>query len=238
MLSPVHHHSGELPMGHPCRGCTARDSAICGVLDEEELKSFRRMGCSLELRPGESLFNQGDPAHSVFTITSGILKSYKILPDGRRQVTAFHLPGDFVGTSVDDTHAFTAEAIEECRVCAFPVRRFDAFVDDHQPLERELYIAAARELAAAQQQMVLLGRKTALERIATFFLALSERNADADIVDLPMSRSDIADYLGLTKETVSRVLSDLKSDRIVRLLAIDRIEILERARLQQIATGA
>jgi CRP/FNR family transcriptional regulator len=237
MLSPAHHHSGELPEDHPCRGCAVRETAVCGVLGSEELKTFRRLGCCVELRDGESLFAQGDPAFSVFTVTEGMLKSYVILPDGRRQVTGFHLPGDFIGTSVDETHRFAAEAVGECRLCAFPVRRFDDFVEEHQPMERELYIAAARELAEAQRQMVLLGRKTAIERIASFFLALSERGRAGDVIDLPMSRSDIADYLGLTKETVSRVLSDLKGSRIIRLQAIDRVEILDRPRLKSIAFG-
>lgn len=237
MLSPRHHHNRNLPEGHPCRNCQVRDVAVCGVLDDQDLQSFRRLGCGVQLRAGESLFSQGEPALSVFTVTEGMLKSYKILPDGRRQVTGFHMPGDFVGTSVDETHSFTAEAIEDCRVCAFPVRRFDDFVEDHQPMERELYIAAARELAEAQQQMVLLGRKTAVERIATFFLSLSDHEKGAEVIDLPMSRSDIADYLGLTKETVSRVLSDLKSSRIIRLQAIDRIEILQLDQLRSIAHG-
>ncbi len=238
MLNPRHHDSSELPQGHPCRGCPVRDCAICGVLDAADLNAFRHLGCGIELRDGESLFAQGEPALSVFTVTEGMLKSYNILADGRRQVTGFHLPGDFVGTSVDEDHQFSAEAVGECRVCAFPIRRFENFVEEHQPMERELYIAAARELAHAQQQMVLLGRKTALERMASFFMALSDRCNGSDVVELPMSRSDIADYLGLTKETVSRVLSDLKGSRIIRLQAIDRIEILDRPRLKSIATGA
>lgn len=238
MLSPRYHDSMELPQGHPCHGCPVRDAAVCGVLDAAELRDFRRLGCCIELRDGESLFAQGEPALSVFTVTQGMLKSYNILADGRRQVTGFHVPGDFVGTSIDDEHQFAAEAVGECRLCAFPVRRFDDFVEDHQPMERQLYVAAARELAEAQQQMVLLGRKTAIERIATFFLSLSERARRTEVIDLPMSRSDIADYLGLTKETVSRVLSDLKGRRIIRLQAIDRIEILDRRRLKGIAAGA
>lgn len=237
MLMPSRHHSNELPVGHPCSGCPVRDLAICGVLETDDLKGFRRLGCRMTLTAGETLFSQGDPAQSVYSVTEGTMKSYKILPDGRRQIIGFHLAGDFVGTSVDDHHAFTLEAIEDCRVCAFPVRRFEDFVEDHPPMERELYIAAARELAEARQQMVLLGRKTAVERIASFFLALSERSRGADVVDLPMCRSDIADYLGLTKETVSRVLAELKSTRTIRLQAIDRVEILDRPRLKQIAAG-
>jgi CRP/FNR family transcriptional regulator len=191
----------------------------------------------MELRDGESLFAQGDPAVSVFTVTAGMVKTYNILPDGRRQVTGFHLPGDFIGTSVDDEHQFAAEAVGECRVCAFPVRRFENFVEEHRPMERELYIAAARELAEAKRQMILLGRKTAIERMASFLLSLSERGRRSDVIELPMCRSDIADYLGLTKETVSRVLADLKGSRIIRLQAIDRVEILDRPRLRSIAYG-
>ena len=237
MLSPRAHDTSELPAGHPCRGCPVRDLAICGVLGSDDLGQFRRLGCGVELRSGERLVGEGEDALSVFTVTEGALRASTVLPDGRRQVAAFHLPGDFAGTTVSDTHAFTLEAVGDTRVCAFPVRRFADFLEDHQPLERELYIAAARELAQAQQQMVLLGRKTAVERIASFFLALSEREKGADVIDLPMGRSDIADYLGLTKETVSRVLAELKSGRVIRLQAIDRIEILDRKRLAAIAAG-
>ncbi len=238
MLSPNHYQVDALPDGHPCRGCPVREHAICGVLDSEELKRFRHLGCCMELRDGETLFDQGDDAVSVFTVTEGVVKSYRMFADGRRQVTGFHVPGDFVGGGVEDVHQFAAEAVGDCRVCAFPVRRFDDFVEDHQPMQRELYIAAARRLGEAEKQMVLLGRKTAIERIATFFIDMSERSGCADVVDLPMSRSDIADYLGLTKETVSRVLSDLKGSRVIRLQTIGRVEILDRARLRQIAYGA
>ncbi len=238
MLSPRNRDSSELPPGHPCRGCPVRDLAVCGGLETEELKTFRRLGCGIELRAGETLYSEGDPALSVFTVTEGIMRSSKVLADGRRQVTGFHMPGDFVGTTVSETHAFTVEAIEDARLCAFPMRRFENFVADHHEMERELYIAAASELAEAQQQMVILGRKTALERIASFFLSLSDRSNGSAVIELPMSRSDIADYLGLTKETVSRVLSDLKSRRTIRLQAIDRIEILDRPRLKAIASAA
>ena len=235
MLSPRYHDTSELPHGHPCRGCPVRDFAVCGILETDELRGFRRLGCSLALNAGETLFHQGAPALSVFTVTEGALKSYKILADGRRQVVGFHLPGDFLGASVDDTHAFAAEALEASRLCAFPQRRFDDFVGDHPPMERELYIAAAHELADARQQMVLLGRKTAIERIASFFFALSRPVGDAYVVDLPMSRSDIADYLGVTKETVSRTLTELKNMRLLRLRAMNCIELLDRARLEAIA---
>jgi CRP/FNR family transcriptional regulator len=209
-----------------------RSTALCGVLDNQALADFRSLGWTLKLAPGQSLFHQGDPATRVFTLTSGTLKLYRLLADGRRQVTGFMHPGDFLGISIDDEHAFSAEALEQTQLCWFPRNRFDDFTEEHGAMERELYRMAAHELSAAQRQFVLLGRKTALERLASFLLGLAER-VDGMEVELPMSRSDIADYLGLTKETVSRVLSALKRDRIVRLAALDRVEILDRAALEQ-----
>jgi CRP/FNR family transcriptional regulator len=125
-------------------------------------------------------------------------------------------------------------------LCWFPRNRFDDFVENHNEMERELYRIAAHELAAAQQQMVLLGRKTATERLASFVLMLAEKierggASQVRFVDLPMNRSDIADYLGLTKETISRTLAELKLRRLIRLEALDRIEILERCGLKQVA---
>jgi CRP/FNR family transcriptional regulator len=227
-----------LPTGHPCQGCEVRDKAVCGVLDCARLEEFRNLGWTLKLAPGQALFHEGDPATRVFTLTKGTLKLYKLLADGRRQVTGFLRPGDFLGISVDDEHAFSAEALEEAQLCWFPRARFDDFVDDDPAMERELYRMAAHELAAAQQQFVLLGRKTATERLASFLLLLAERaelsnGVGAGMVRLPMSRSDIADYLGLTKETVSRVISALKRDRIIRLETLDVIQILDRGRLEQ-----
>jgi CRP/FNR family transcriptional regulator len=209
-----------------------RSTALCGVLDNQALADFRSLGWTLKLAPGQSLFHQGDPATRVFTLTSGTLKLYRLLAVGRRQVTGFMHPGDFLGISIDDEHAFSAEALEQTQLCWFPRNRFDDFTEEHGAMERELYRMAAHELAAAHRQFVLLGRKTALERLASFLLELAER-VDGMEVELPMSRSDIADYLGLTKETVSRVLSALKRDRIVRLAALDRVEILDRAALEQ-----
>jgi CRP/FNR family transcriptional regulator len=232
VLAPAARHFEPVPTGHPGHGCDVRSTALCGVLDNQALADFRSLGWTLKLAPGQSLFHQGDPATRVFTLTSGTLKLYRLLADGRRQVTGFMHPGDFLGISIDDEHAFSAEALEQTQLCWFPRNRFDDFTEEHGAMERELYRMAAHELSAAQRQFVLLGRKTALERLASFLLGLAER-VDGMEVELPMSRSDIADYLGLTKETVSRVLSALKRDRIVRLAALDRVEILDRAALEQ-----
>lgn len=242
MLAPAVQSKASLSPDHPCAGCAVREAAVCGVLDCDKLGKLRRLGSHLRVAAGQALFHEGDPASRVFTLTRGSVKLYKLLPDGRRQVTGFMHPGDFLGISVDDEHAFTAEALEHSQLCTFPRARFDDFVDEHGEMERELYRLAAHELAAAQQQMVLLGRKTASERLASFFLMLAERaerggSGEARLIDLPMSRSDIADFLGLTKETVSRVLAQFKSKRMIRLEALDRIEILDRASLECVASG-
>ena len=232
-------HLEPLPQGHPCQGCEVRDKAVCGVLDCAKLEEFRNLGWTLKLASGQALFHEGDPATRVFTLTRGTLKLYKLLADGRRQVTGFLHPGDFLGISVDDEHAFSAEALEDSQLCWFPRARFDDFIENQSAMERELYRVAAHELAAAQQQFVLLGRKTATERLASFLIILSERaewsKAGGSVVRLPMSRADIADYLGLTKETVSRVISALKRDRVIRLQTLDVIQILDRTRLEQLS---
>jgi len=243
VLQAAERHLQRLPSGHPCQGCEVRDKAVCGVLDCARLEQFRNLGWTLKLGTGQTLFHEGDPATRVFTLTSGTLKLYKLLPDGRRQVTGFMHPGDFLGMSSDDEHAFSAEALEDAQLCWFPRNRFDDFVEENGSMERELYRMAAHELAAAQQQMVLLGRKTASERLASFLLLLAKRaeqipGRSANLVRLPMSRSDIADYLGLTKETVSRVLSAFRRDRLIRLNAVDMIEIVNPAGLEQLAECA
>lgn len=243
MFAAAERHLEALPGGHPCQGCEVRDKAVCGVLDRGELAQFKSLGWTLKLSRGQTLFHEGDPVTRVFTLTTGTLKLYKLLSDGRRQVTGFMYPGDFLGMSVDDEHAFSAEAIEDAQLCWFPRTRFDDFVEEHAPMERELYRMAAHELAAAQQQMVLLGRKTAAERLASFLLILARRSEQlpggpVDLVRLPMSRSDIADYLGVTKETVSRVISAFRRDRMIRLRAIDEVEIADRGCLEQLADCA
>jgi CRP/FNR family transcriptional regulator, anaerobic regulatory protein len=232
-----------LPADHPCADCKVRNIAICGVLGDEDLATYRNGGGVQKLNAGQPLFHEGDRASQVFTVTEGGLKLYKLLPDGRRQVMGFVFPGDYLGMTLNDEHAFTAEALQGTRTCRFNRTRFDDFVEEHPELEHELYRFAAHELAAAQSQMVLLGRKSAAERVATFLLDLLDRKervsgqAHAEVT-LAMSRSDIADYLGMTKETVSRVLAVLKSKRLIRLAALDRIQILDRAALSEMAEGA
>lgn len=232
----------ELPTGHPCAECVIRPITICRRLDAGTLAALRALGAMQRLEPGQPVFHEGDEVKRVFMLANGSMKIYTLLADGRRQITGFMFPGDFLGVSVDDEYAFTAEALVRSELWWFTRDAFERFVDTHPKVERELYRLAAHELAAAQAQMVLLGRKTAAERVASFFRSLLERQELVSCetqreFDLPMSRLDIADYLGLTKETVSRMLAHLRSMKLIRLVNQDRIEILDREGLADMAQG-
>lgn len=233
----------DLPSGHPCETCPVRPITICCGLDADTLADMRALGTMQRLHAEQSVFHEGDPAKRVFMVTHGALKLYTLLADGRRQVTGFMFPGDFLGVSVDEEYAFSVEALEPTELWWFSREAFDRFVSNHPRVEHELYRLAAHELAAAQQQMVLLGRKSAAERLASFFLSLLERAERTSGVnetgfDLPMSRLDIADYLGLTKETVSRMLADLRNRRLIRLKTQNHVEVVDRAGLRSMAEGA
>ena len=243
MTSQLTPNAPLLEQGHPCADCAVRLLAICGALNNDELGELKRSGANVDYAAGATITYEGDVATHVYNLTSGTLRLSKLLPDGRRQIAGFLFPGDFLGITMEDEHAFTVEAIGAATLCRFARSRFDGFVEAHPRLERRLYSLAANELAAARQQLVLLGRKTAAERVASFLLMLSDRNEStldalsASEVVLPMSRSDIADYLGLRIETVSREISSLKASRLIRLTTTHNIRLLDRARLELMAEG-
>jgi CRP/FNR family transcriptional regulator len=232
----------SLPEGHICASCPVRPITICRSLEAKTLTDLRRLGTLQRLKPEQPAVHEGDPARRVFMLTLGALKIYALLGNGRRQVTGFMFPGDFLGVAVEDEYSFTVEALEPSELYWFSRESFDRFVEGNPSVERELYRMAAQELAAAQQQMILLGRKTAAERLASFFVNLLQRSerasgASETRFDLPMSRLDIADYLGLTKETVSRMLTALRKARLIRLDAPSRVEVIDRRGLVAMAEG-
>ncbi len=216
-----------------CERCAVRAVAVCRVLSGEELRELTAGMRTVELEPGEPLFHEGDPAHNVFTLTSGHLRLSRLLADGRRQVIGFLVPGDFLGLAFRDTYVATAEALDPVALCTFPRVAFERFLERHPHFERELLARARSELAAAQEQMVVLGRKTARERLATFLVQLARRkNAGTRVLlHLPMGRADIADYLGLTVETVSRTLSAFRREGLVRLEGRSTVHIPDLGRL-------
>jgi CRP/FNR family transcriptional regulator len=229
----------DLEQGHPCFGCAVRQISLCGVLESEALRAYKQTGTTLKVEAGAAIFFEGDPAANVYTLISGTLRLSKLLSDGRRQIAGFLFAGDFLGLTVAEEHAFTAEAITPAVLCRFPRPRFERFLDDHPEMERRLYAIAAHELSAARHQLVLLGRKTATERVVSFLLMLADRcrrqGGFADEIELPMTRTDIADYLGLRIETVSRELSALKAQRLVQFGGTHSVRLLAKDRLRALA---
>ena len=228
-----------LESGHPCFDCAVRELAVCGVLESAALRAFKDSGPTVHYDSGDTVVFEADQAANVYSLTHGLLRLSKLLPDGRRQIAGFLFPGDFLGITMEEEHAFTAEAVAPTTLCRFPRRQFDDFIARHPALERRLYAVAAHELAAARQQLVLLGRKTATERIASFLLMLAGRchSRSSDEIAFPMSRADIADYLGLRIETVSREISALKAARVIQLTGRQSFRIVDRDRLDQLAEG-
>ena len=183
------------------------------------------------------LFYEGDAARAVYRVVEGMVRISCLLPDGRRHVVDFLQAGDVIGLTVAETHAHTAEAVTPATLCRMPRSRLEAAMDERPALARKLVARTQADLAAAHERLLLLGRKSVLERLATLLLLLRDRQPDSPVVPLPMGRTDIADYLGLTVETVSRNLSKLKSGGLIRLLDTYTVEILDPERLAEIAAG-
>ncbi len=225
-----------------CAASDVRGYTFCSELADDEIGEVQAIVRQIRLVSGQLLFQEGDEAQYVFNVTQGIIKLYKLLPDGRRQITGFVLPGDFLGLSGRDGFSYTAEAVTEAGVCRFPRPGLEALFDEFPKLEKELLWKARDELVAAQEQMLLLGRKMPAEKIASFLLGLSRRaerwEMPSDPVLLPMSRGDIADYLGLTVETVSRTFTRLKSEGVIALPEAHRVVLRDRDRLEELADGS
>ena len=186
------------------------------------------------LSAGNLLFSEGDKADTVFEVLSGMVRLYKLLPDGRRQVTGFLTAGQLLGLAPEGVCVFTADTITAVSLCRYKRDAFERMIDEVPGFARHLLAVTSHELHAAQDQMVLLGRKSASEKVASFLLMLP---ASQDDIDLPMTRGDIADYLGLTVETVSRTLTRLRQDGLIALPISARIRVLDRKGLQNLASG-
>jgi CRP/FNR family transcriptional regulator len=162
---------------------------------------------------GSALFWEGDPAKHVFEVVEGVLRIFKFLSDGRRAITGFLYPGDLVGVSMRDVYLYNAEAVTPIKIRRFASASFQEAINLSPELRPQLFARLCDEMASAQDQMVLLSRKNAEERICTFLLLLAKRascgkNLSTNI-EIPMTRLDMADYLGLTIETVSRTVTSL-----------------------------
>ncbi len=194
-----------------------------------------------KLSPREHLFLEGDPRTHVYKVEAGTLLIYKILPDAKRQIIDIAFPGDLVGLGTTGEHSFSAQATEPARVKCITSCQLRQFAAQDPQLGLELYEAVVLELDAARGHLMTLGYRSAAGRVASFLLALSHRNErrgrDATELVLPMRRADIADFLGLTIETVSRTFSKLKAEGLIDLDHGGYVAIIDREALTEIADG-
>ncbi|MEL6549034.1 MAG: helix-turn-helix domain-containing protein [Pseudomonadota bacterium] len=192
------------------------------------------------LKKGGYLYYEGDEVTHLFFIETGVLRLTRLLEDGRRQVIAFGYPGDIIGFPADNMHHTDCDALTPASLRPVSRRALDD-VTANPELHALLVRAALQEISGMQDHFMMLGRKTAAEKVASFLNVLLERIGDADthppVVDLPMSRSDIADFLGLTTETVCRCLTALRKAGIIRLDGINKVAVLDTAALAQRSGG-
>ena len=184
-------------------------------------------------RKGAEIFGEKEPANYVYQVESGAVRSYKLLSDGRRQIGAFHLVGDIFGLEIGTEHRFTAEAIIDTTVRLLKRRSLELVAQHDVKVAHNLLNMTTSNLRHAEDHMLLLGRKTSLERVAAFLIEMDRRSTAAGILALPMCRRDIADYLGLTLETVSRALSRLHELGVLGFVGNNQrqIVLLDREKL-------
>lgn len=192
-------------------------------------------GCHRRFAAGEALFLDDEPAESVYQVSEGVIRLSKMLPDGRRAILRFLYPGDLAGLSFGRHYALTAEAVTPAVVRSWRRRALDRAAEGSADLRHRLSAHLGRELEAAHARLVLLGRMSALERVADFLVWLARHQRSATRLSLPMTRLDIADYLGLTIETVSRTLSQLKRQGMIALPGPHEVVLLRPAALRALA---
>jgi CRP/FNR family transcriptional regulator, nitrogen fixation regulation protein len=210
-------------------------------IQPNELASQKAVWSEFKYRVGSEIFGEAEPADYVYQIRQGSVRTYKLLSDGRRQIGAFHLPGDIFGIEECEFHRFTADAIVNTTVWIAKRRSlFGGLGDSDISVTNNVRDLINKSLEHAENHLLLLGRQTALEKVAAFLLEMDRRLDQPEVMALPMGRRDIADYLGLTLETVSRALSALRKESILSFVGqTQRVIVLhDRSRLAQRATSS
>jgi len=195
--------------------------------------TIEMMGAPMPFTRNAEIYGENEPAEYLYKVVSGAVRTYKVLNDGRRQIGAFYLPGDIFGLEVGDMHTFSAEAIVASKVLVIKRSVLVTLAARDNEVARKLWTMTAEELQRVQAHILLL-IKTAQERVAGFLLEMAARLPVSNEVDLPMSRQDIADYLGLTIETVSRTLTQLENTAAIAVPTSRRIVLRNRAALNRL----
>jgi len=218
-----------------CAVCKIRTYSFCRCLPEEKLKIFSEISKEKEFKDKETIFLQQEDSKNLYNITKGNVKIYRLLSDGRIQIIGFLYPGDFFGSYKKGKYNYSSEAIGEVRSCVFKQEYLDNYLEKNMRLAKELLHMTSHELTLAQDRMGVLGKMNANERVAKFILNISEQRArigwQSNPVSLPMTRQDIADYLGLTLETVSREITRFKTSNLIKLMNTKQIFIVDKIKL-------
>jgi CRP/FNR family transcriptional regulator, nitrogen fixation regulation protein len=196
--------------------------------------SMELMGTRICYARNVEIFGEGELAEYLYKVVSGSVRSCKLLDDGRRQVTGFHMVGEVFGLELDEEHHFSAEAVNDAVVLVVKRRAIIGLAARDADIAGQLWAMTARELQRVQDHMLVLGCMNAKQRVATFLLHMALRSSAGNEIELPMSRQDIADYLGLTIETVSRTMTQLENDDAIGLASSRRIVLRDRAALTKL----
>ena len=224
-----------------CETCGSRVAGLCRPLDAAALDDVAAESEQLSLPARATVFREGDPAGRVYTLVEGTAKLTRLLPDGKQQVVGFRFAGDILGFTTKSAYPFDAELLTEARLCRLDRPRLDGLLRRFPLLERRLLDLCVQELTATQEQLVTVGRRTAEARVAAFLLSLVEarrrRGIGGRLLEMPMTRGDIADFLGLTLETVSRTLTSFRKRGWIREPAHQRVELINPGALTALAEG-
>jgi CRP/FNR family transcriptional regulator len=228
-----------------CDNCSVRNRALCGALSRDELESLNAIARFRDFSSGENIHAELDVQNYFANVISGVVKLSKSMPDGRQQIVGLQFPSNFLGRPFGEQSPYVAEAATEVRLCTFNKPRFEALTRNFPGLERRLFENTLSELDAARDWMLLLGRKSAVEKVASFLLMVAERLKDTGChsdtapntrtFNLPLTRADMADYLGLTIETVSRQLTKLKSSGLIEIENFRTVVVTDVGRLEKLA---
>lgn len=231
-------HNSDLPV--LCRACDARHKGICGALEPDELQQLGKHSLRKEVLPGSELIAAGSELDRYANILSGVVKLTKLMPDGRQQIVGLQFAPDFMGRPFADSSEVSAEAASTVRICTFPRAALEQMAEQSPALERRLYAQSLRELDDARDWMLTLGRKSAAEKVASFVLLLSQyidphTESPSAEFDIPLTRADIADFLGLTEETVSRHFTRLRKSGTISVQNSRSVTICSFASLREAA---
>lgn len=235
-------HSSDIPV--LCRSCEARHGGVCAALSSQQLITLSKTSSRRNVSPGSELVCNAEPVESYSNVLSGGVKLTKTLSDGRQQIVGLQFAPDFLGRPFKAESAINAEAATAVSLCSFPRTTIERMLKELPGLEHRLLEQTLKELDEAREWMVTLGRKTAREKIASFLLLIARnidpsalRNTRSTAFDLPLTRSDIADFLGLTIETVSRQFTKLRASGVIRVENNRHVVIDDLARLERCAGG-